>query len=102
MDYNELDENLENGNNGEEMDNQADNGGEAGEDGTYTAKYFRFDVFNGAVSDNTSYDIAFIALCDDLDTALKLNTGMDEVTLSLNNTEQKIYNPRTGEEITAE
>jgi hypothetical protein len=72
------------------------------EDGSYTAKYFRFDVFNGAVSDGTSYDIAYIGLCDSLDDALAYNTDMNEVTLSLNTTVQQIIDPATGEEITAE
>jgi hypothetical protein len=72
------------------------------EDGTYIAKYFRFDVFNSAVSDGTSYDIAYIGLCDSLDDALAYNADMDEVTLSLNTTVQQIIDPATGEEITAE
>ena len=72
------------------------------EDGSYTAKYFRFDVFNGAVSDGTSYDIAYIGLCDSLDDALAYNADMNEVTLSLNTTVQQIIDPATGEEITAE
>ena len=69
------------------------------EDGTYIAKYLRFDVFNGAVSDNTSYDVAYVAMSDSLDDILKFNSDMESIILSTDNTEYKLISTATGEEI---
>lgn len=50
-------------------------------DGSYSAKYFRFDVFNAPMSKSSYIDIAYIAMCESLDEVLSFNQDMLSVEL---------------------
>ena len=71
----------------------------ANEDGSYTAKYLRFDVFNETTVAEAYFDVAYIGMSDSLDNILAYNSDMDSIILSTGNTEQKIISTETGEEI---
>lgn len=57
------------------------------ENGEYVAKYLRFDVFNDQVSDDTYYDIAYIAFFSTLEDIYAANEDMDRIMLAKSNTE---------------
>ncbi|MBE6684553.1 MAG: hypothetical protein E7592_02735 [Ruminococcaceae bacterium] len=70
----------------------------ANDDGSYPTEYFRFDIFNVAKEGDapmsaTSYvDLQYIAICDSLEAALKLNEDMVSVDLVQNESSStKIY-----------
>ncbi len=64
----------------------------ANEDGSYSTKYFRFDIFNAVMSATSYIDLQYVALCDSLDAALELNKDMVSVDLVQNeNTSSVIY-----------
>jgi len=50
-------------------------------DGSYTAKYFRFDIFNATMSKTSYIDVAYIALCQTLDEVLGFNKDIQTVSL---------------------
>ena len=52
------------------------------ENGVYTAKYLRFDVFNNGVKAETSYDIAYFGMCDDLERIKGFCAGESELMLA--------------------
>lgn len=51
------------------------------DNGVYTAKYFRFDVFNSQMNAETSYDIAYFGMCDDLERIKAVCAEDGELTL---------------------
>ena len=64
----------------------------ANEDGSYSTKYFRFDIFNAVMSTTSYIDLQYIAHCDSLEAALELNEDMVYVDLvQSENTSSKIY-----------
>ncbi len=70
-------------------------------DGSYHAKYFRWDFFNGKVNADMYIDISYIAMDDDLDKLYDLNKSMAAVTL-INASGYKTIDPKTGEETTVD
>jgi len=66
----------------------------------YLAKYFRFDFFNGAVSNDMYIDIAYMGLSDSLEDILKINADSETVML-VNGNENIIIDTKTGEEYVA-
>ncbi len=72
----------------------------ADEDGTYTVKFIRFDTFNTKFdTDEYKIDLAFVALCDDLNTAVTYDTSVDQVIFYDGTNIQKL-STATGEVIT--
>ncbi|MBQ8409521.1 MAG: hypothetical protein IJY39_11740 [Clostridia bacterium] len=53
----------------------------ANADGTYSAKYFRFDLFNAKMSESSYIDVAYIAMCDSLDKIMEFNQDILSVEL---------------------
>lgn len=54
----------------------------ANDEGTYYAKFLRFDIFNSKGLSAESYlDIAYIGLCDSLSKLVEMNTDLSTVTL---------------------
>lgn len=72
------------------------------DNGVYTAKYLRFDIFNGDVADDTYYDVSYIGLCDSLDTVLEYCKDEGEIIFGESRNEYKVISTETGEEIPAE
>lgn len=54
---------------------------EANRDDTYSVKYVRFDPFNGITPTTEAFDMAFMALMDDLSKITLLDTGVEYATL---------------------
>ena len=71
----------------------------ADENGVYTAKYLRFDVFNNAMNENTSYDMAYFGMCDSLERALDYCKDEGTVQYITNKTGYVTLSTETGEEI---
>ena len=75
----------------------------ANADGSYSAKYFRFDLFNAKMSESSYIDVAYIAMCDSMETILAFN--QDVLSLQLVETEHSsktIYTATGSSEPTAE
>ncbi|MBQ8409522.1 MAG: hypothetical protein IJY39_11745 [Clostridia bacterium] len=53
----------------------------ASEDGSYTAQFMRFDMFNQLMSTESYIDIAYVGMCDSIDKALTANSDLDAITL---------------------
>ena len=53
----------------------------AADDGSYTAQFMRFDMFNQMMSTDSYIDIGYIGMCDSIDKALVANSDLDTVTL---------------------
>ncbi len=70
----------------------------AASDGSYLAKYFRMDYFNGQVSEQMYIDFAYIGMGDDLDKILEINSDMDQVIL-VDGSGNHMIDPKTGEAI---
>lgn len=66
------------------------------DDGTYSVKFIRFDMFNQATSTDSYIDIAYVALCDSLDDALKANSDRETITLIENTVDSKEIYTSTG------
>lgn len=58
-------------------------------DGTYTAKYLRFDIFNDPMSPETLFDLEYIALCDDMSEVIEMNSDMEQLMLATKSDEYK-------------
>lgn len=64
----------------------------ANAEGTYPTKYFRFDVFNAVMSANSYIDLQYVALCENMESVLKMNEDMTYVDLvERETTSSKIY-----------
>ena len=50
-------------------------------DGSYTVKYFRFDIFNAMMSESSYIDVAYIALCDTIDEVVSFNKDILAIDL---------------------
>lgn len=49
--------------------------------GTYSARYFRLDIFNNLILDGSSYiDVAYVGMADSLENICKFNSDMEEAT----------------------
>jgi hypothetical protein len=61
----------------------------------YYAQYLRFDIFNTAMSTNSSIDIAYIGITDDISKVLELekqqNEACEEVRVFVENNTFKVY-----------
>jgi len=68
----------------------------ANDDGTYTVKYLRFDAFNTKYdSDDYRVDLAYIGICDDLNTALTFDTSVETATY-YDGAQTSLYSTETG------
>jgi hypothetical protein len=67
--------------------------------GKYHLGFARIDLFNGNVDPKTHWDIAFIAMHDDLTTVVEANTDVAYITVATG--PESIYkiDPQTGEKI---
>lgn len=70
----------------------------ANEDGTYRAKYMRFDVMNSSktIAETDYIDIAYFGISDSLEDICKLNMDMDTIIFSQDKT-VKAIDPKMGE-----
>ena len=71
----------------------------ADENGVYTAKYLRFDIFNSTMDAETSYDMAYFGMCDSLDRALDYCKDEGSVMYITARNGYKTISTETGEEI---
>lgn len=71
-----------------------------GEDGKFGATWVRFDVFNGKQGTTAEYvDVAYIAMCDDLSTAVKYDTSVETALVRLDSSTTERYSTETGEAV---
>ncbi len=53
------------------------------ENGVYSVKYLRLDIFNSKVSDQTGFDLAYVGFCDKIEDVFTLNRELSSVMLSV-------------------
>ena len=68
----------------------------ANDDGSYSTKYFRFDIFNAVMSTASYIDLQYVAICDSLEAALELNEDMVSVDLVQNENSSTVIYVSTG------
>ena len=67
------------------------------ENGTYSCTWLRFDVFNSVMGTTAEYvDVAYIAMCDDLPTAISTDRSVDSALVRLSSAETRYYSTETG------
>ena len=71
------------------------------EDGTYSVKYLRIDIFNSKTPSDTRYDIAYIGFCDTMEEIFALNPDLNSVMMSVGEADC-YYVDRNGEQIAEE
>ena len=66
-------------------------------DGKYSATWVRFDTFNGKQGTTANYvDVAYIAMCDDLKTAVTYDQSVDSALVREDASTTRRYNTATG------
>jgi hypothetical protein len=73
----------------------------ANADGEYTPSLIRWDVFNGALPDDQLFDVEYIALENDLNKIIDLNSDLETVTL-ISGGQFSVYDTATKEVISNE
>ena len=69
----------------------------AAEDELFYARYFRIDFFDKKMSETSYIDIAYIGMCNSIDTLRELNSDMERLSLVTN---KEVYiSTATGEEV---
>ena len=65
--------------------------------GSYSCTWLRFDVFNSVMGTTAEYvDVAYIAMCDDLQTAITTDRSVDSALVRLSSAETRYYSTETG------
>ena len=74
----------------------------AADDGSYYAKYLRFDVFNAGGNPETILDLAYIGMHNSLDEIFAYNSDMSEIAICSGTKGYTLVDPSTGEAVAAE
>ena len=69
----------------------------ANDDGNYSVKYLRFDIFNTLYeTDDFVIDLAYMGICDDLKTAVTFDTSV-ETAIFWDGINKTVYSTASGE-----
>lgn len=69
----------------------------ANDDGTYTVRYLRFDIFNTKMDADNCMDIAYLGITDSIDKIRELESDTEILTIAKSRSKTYYYNNKTGE-----